>query len=196
MRVLPRLPRSFGAKLVLGFVGVALVAIAVVVTPTTLLGKRDATQQLRSKALLYARLIEPQLRTVVAFDDTLTAREVFAPFAADKDVSGLAVYTASGLLIQGYGAYPAAIARDAKVAAPGGGKLMVVTPVVSREGPVGTLAVVLSSESIAMVVRRHPTTAAICAGAALELAPSIALLFRRWVSARLRPPGTAATRAA
>src|SRR5688500_2718559 len=109
-------PKSFGAKLTLGFVGVALVAIAVVITPTTLLGKRDAAQQLRSKAMLYARLIEPQLRTVVAFDDTLTAREVFAPFAVDKDVSGLAVFTASGQLIEGHGSHPVSVVKGQKVA--------------------------------------------------------------------------------
>jgi signal transduction histidine kinase/HAMP domain-containing protein len=196
VNVLPRLPKSFGAKLVLGFVGVALVAIAVVITPTTLLGKRDATSQLRSKALLYARLIEPQLRTVVAFDDTLTAREVFAPFAADKDVSGLAVYTSSGQLIEGHGDHPAHIPSGMKVAAPGGGKLLVVTPVVSREGPVGTLAVVLTTQSIGMVVRRHTITAAICASAALVLATIIAILFGRSVSARLKRIGIAANKVA
>jgi signal transduction histidine kinase/HAMP domain-containing protein len=179
------LPKSFGWKLALGFVAGALVAIAVVITPTTLLGKRDATQQLRGKALLYARLIEPQLRTVVAFDDTLTAREVFAPFAADKDVAGLAVYTADGTLIEGHGAHPPGIARGQKVAPPGDGKLLVVSPVVSREGPVGTLAVVLSTESIAAIVRRSATTAAICGGAALVMAALIALLFARSVSVRL-----------
>src|SRR5262245_39087168 len=109
------LPKSFGGMLALGFVAVALAAILVVIPPTTLLGKRDATQQLRGKAMLYARLIEPQLRTVVAFDDTLTAREVFAPFAADKDVAGLAVYTSAGTLIEGYGEHPERIARGQKV---------------------------------------------------------------------------------
>jgi len=189
-------PKSFGAKLALGFVGVALVAIAVVVIPTTLLVKRDAAQQLRGKAMLYARLIEPQLRTVVAFNDTLTAREVFAPFAADKDVSGLAVYAASGLLIEGYGTHPASIARGAKVSVPAHGKLLVVASVVSREGPVGTLAVVLSTESIATVVRRNSITAAICAAAALILATIIALVFGRTVSARLKRIGTAANKVA
>ena len=192
----PRLPRSFGAKLALGFVGVALVAIAVVITPITLLGKRDATQQLRSKALLYARLIEPQLRTVVAFNDTLTAREVFAPFAADKDVGGLAVYAASGQLIEGYGAHPDLVRLGAQPAPPGGGKLMVIARVVSKEGPVGTLAVVLSSESIATVVRRNTSTAAICAGAALVLAAIIAMLLGRSVSARLKRIGSAVNKVA
>jgi signal transduction histidine kinase/HAMP domain-containing protein len=194
--VRPRLPKSFGAKLTLGFVGVALVAVAVVITPTTLLGKRDAAGQLRGKALLYARLIEPQLRTVVAFDDTLTAREVFAPFAADTDVIGLAVFTASGQLIEGHGIHPARVPRGAKVAPPGDGKLLVVTPVVSREGPVGTLVVMLSTESIATVVRRNTTTAAICAGAALVLAAIIAMLLGRSVSARLKRIGTAANKVA
>jgi signal transduction histidine kinase/HAMP domain-containing protein len=192
----PGLPRSFGAKLALGFVGVALVAIAVVITPTTLLGKRDATQQLRGKALLYARLVEPQLRTVVAFGDTLTAREMFAPFAADKDVSGLAVYNGNGELIEGFGIHPERVPRNRKVAAPGGGKFMVVSPVVSREGPVGTLVVVLSSDSIATVVKRNTTTAAICAGAALVLATILASLFGRSVSARLQRIGTAANKVA
>jgi signal transduction histidine kinase/HAMP domain-containing protein len=189
-------PKSFGAKLTLGFVGVALVAIAVVITPTTLLGKRDAAQQLRAKATLYARLIEPQLRTVVAFDDTLTAREVFAPFAVDKDVSGLAVFTAAGQLIEGYGSHPASVVKGQTVSGLGSGKLLVVTPVVSREGPVGMLVVVLSTESIATVVRRNTTTAALCASAALLLAALIAMLLARSVSARLRRISIAAAKVA
>ena len=191
-----QLPNSFGAKLALGFVAVALLAVAVVITPITLLGKRDATTQLRAKAMLYTRLIEPQLRTVIAFDDTLTAREVFAPFAADKDVAGIAVYAASGQLIEGYGEHPERIARDTRPAAPGNGRFMVVTAVVSREGPVGTLAVVLSSESIAMVVKRHTATAAICGGAALVVATIIAMLLGRSVSARLQRIGTAVNKVA
>jgi len=190
------LAKSFGAKLTLGFVGVALVAVAVVITPTTLLGKSAAAAQLRGKALLYARLIGPQLRTVVAFDDTLTAREVFAPFAADKDVAGLGVFTASGQLIEGYGIHPDRLASGAKAAPLGNGMLLVVTPVVSREGPVGTLAVVLSTQSIATVVRRNTTTAAICASAALVLATLIAMLFGRSVSARLKRIGIAANKVA
>jgi signal transduction histidine kinase len=190
------LPKSFGGKLALGFVAVALVAIAVVITPTTLLGKRDATQQMRGKALLYARLIEPQLRTVVAFDDSLTAREVFAPFAADKDVAGLAVYTSTGTLIEGYGTHPARIVRGEKVVPARGGRLLVISPVVSREGPVGTLAVVLSTESIATVLRRNATTAAICGGAALILAALIGLLFARSVSVRLTRIAAAANKVA
>jgi signal transduction histidine kinase/HAMP domain-containing protein len=191
-----RLPGSFGARLTLGFVGVALVAIAVVVTPVTLLGKRDATEQLRAKALLYARLVEPQLRTVVAFDDTLTAREVFAPFAADKDVAGIGVYKSDGQLIEGYGTHPDRLPLGVDAPPPGSGKLMVVTRVVSREGPVGTLAVVLSSDSIATVIRRNTTTAGICAGAALVLAAIIAMLLGRSVSARLQRIGTAVNKVA
>ncbi len=191
-----RLPQSFGGKLALSFVAVALVAIAVVITPMTFLGKRDATQQLRGKALLYARLIEPQLRPVIAFDDELTAREVFAPFAADKDVAGLAVYTAEGVLIEGYGTHPASIVHGKQPAPPGGGRLLVVSPVVSREGPKGTLAVVLSTTSIATVVQRSATTAAICGAVALVLAALIALVFARSVSVRLTRIATAADKVA
>ncbi len=194
---MPRLlPKSFGAKLTLGFMGVALVSLAVVVTPTILLSKSHATQQLRSKAMLYARLIEPQLRTVVAFDDTLTAREVFAPFVADTDVSGLAVFTASGTLIEGYGTHPSRIVKGEKVTSPGDGRMLVVSTVVSREGPVGTLAVVLNTDSIATVVRGNTKTAAAYAGAALALAAVIALLFGRSVSARLQRIATAANKVA
>jgi signal transduction histidine kinase/HAMP domain-containing protein len=192
----PRLAKSFGAKLALGFATVALVAIAVVITPITLSAKRDAAEQLRGKALLYARLIEPQLRTVVAFDDTLTAREVFVPFAADKDVLGLAVYDGSGQLIEGHGDHPERIARDSRPAAPGQGKLLVITPVVSREGPVGTLAILISSDSVAAVVSRNTTAAVVWAGASLILAAIIALLLGRSVSTRLQRIGTAVKKVA
>ena len=190
------LPKSFGAKLALGFVGVALAAIAVVVTPTILLSKRHATDQLRSKAMLYARLIEPQLRTVVAFDDTLTAREVFAPFAVDPDVAGLAVFTSSGSLIEGYGSHLPRIATGDKVVAPRAGMLLVIAPIVSKEGPVGTLAVEISTNSVAAVVRHNTETAVLYAGAALVLAAIIALVFGRSVSTRLQRIVSAANKVA
>jgi signal transduction histidine kinase/HAMP domain-containing protein len=190
------LSRSFGGKLALGFVGVALLAIAVVITPTTLLGKRDAAQTLRGKALLYARLVEPQLRPVVAFDDTLTAREVFAPFEADQDVSGLAVYSSSGQLIQGYGVHPERLTPGRSIPAPGKGKFMVVMPVVSREGPIGTLAVLVSTQSIGTVVKRNATTAVICGVTAMVLATLIALMFGRSVSVRLQGISSAANKVA
>jgi signal transduction histidine kinase/HAMP domain-containing protein len=196
MNMYAGLPKSFGGKLALGFVGVALLAILVVITPTTLLGARDATQQLRGKAQLYARLIEPQLRPVVAFNDTLTAREVFAPFGADHDVSGLAVYTSGGDLIQGYGAYPQRMPRGERIATPGENRLMVLAPVISREGPTGTLAVVLTTGSIGTAVRRNSITAAVCASAALVVATIIALLFGRSVSMRLSGISTAANQVA
>jgi signal transduction histidine kinase/HAMP domain-containing protein len=180
------LPKSFSAKLALGFIAVALVAVVVVITPTTVLGKRAAIEQLRGKALLYARLIEPQLRTVIAFDDALTAREVFAPFSADKDVAGLAIYTAEGQVIGSIGEYPPRIVKGARVAPVTGPRLLVITPVISREGPVGTLAIVLSTESVGTVVRRNTMTAIVCAGAALVLAALIALALSRSVAARLQ----------
>jgi signal transduction histidine kinase/HAMP domain-containing protein len=190
------LAKSFGAKLALGFVGVALVAIAVVIIPSTLLGERDANLTLRSKAMLYARLIEPQLHPVVAFDDRLTAREVFAPFAADQDVSGLAVYNSNGQLIQGYGIHPEKLMPGRTIPPLGDGHLMAIAHVVSNEGPVGTLAVILSTQSVGTVDHRNAITAVLCGGAALALATLIALLFGRSVSARLEGISSAANQVA
>jgi PAS domain S-box-containing protein len=191
-----RLSESFGAKLALGFVAVALVAIAVVTTPITLSARSEAAEQLRGKALLYARLIEPQLRVVVALNDTLAVREVFAPFEADEDVTGLAAYAAGGQLIEGYGDHPQRIERGAPPVTSGQGKLLVITPVASREGPVGTLAIVISTGSIATVVRRHTTAAVAWAGVALILAAIIAMLLGRSVSSRLQRIGTAVNKVA
>jgi signal transduction histidine kinase len=193
MRVLPK---SFGAKLALGFIGVALVAIAVVIIPTTMLGERAAIDRLRGKALLYARLIEPQLRPVVAFDDELTAREVFAPFDADNDVAGLAIYSEEGGVIASFGEFPPRIVKGTRISPIAGPRLLVITPVISREGPVGTLAIVLSTESVATIVRRNTMTAVVCAGAALVLAALIALALGRSVSARLKRIASAASRVA
>jgi signal transduction histidine kinase len=190
-----RRPLSFGTKLTLGFVGVAIVAILVVTTPTTVLNTREATQSLRDKAVLYARLIGPQLRPVVAFDDQLTAREVFAPFEADADIAGIAVYTSGGQVIEGYGKYPDRVVAGEAVQAPAH-RVLVISQVVSKEGPTGHLAVVLSTESVDRALRRHTLTTALLAGAALVLAAIIAVLLARPVTARLRRIAGAANKVA
>ena len=187
---------SFSTKLSLSFAGVALAAIAAVLVPTALLAKRQATAELRSKAVLSARLIGPQLRTVVAFDDTLTAREVFAPFAADPDIAGLAIYSASGQVIEGLGNHPERIEKGVVPSAPGPGYLLAVAPVVSKEGPTGTLVVMLSTNSASAKLRDHMMTAAWFAGIALVVAALIAAVIARRVAVRLRGIAAAATRVA
>ena len=186
---------SFSTKLSLSFAGVALTAIVAVLTPSALTAMRQSTEELRNKAVLYVRLMAPQLQTVVAFDDALTAHEVFESFSADPDVAGLAIYSSEGRVIDGVGHHPERISEGVRPA-PEAGYLLVMSSVVSKEGPTGTLAVVLSTRSISVHLRDRLAIAAGFAAIALLIAALIAIALARHVTMRLRGVAAAATQVA
>jgi methyl-accepting chemotaxis protein len=103
------------------------------------------------KAETYARLIAFQVRSSLAFNDKETAREAFEGASLDGDVAFLALYDESGTLVQvqGKGDFakaPALVTRA--VVQNREDAVRVTAPVVSLEGPKGTLVIELSKKTI------------------------------------------------
>ena len=108
---------------------------------------------LQRKAATYGRLISRQVASAIAFDDRETAREVFDSVAQDSDVEALLLLTAAGTPLHGRGV-PGAWVEQAKngvaeqrvLELPG--RVAVVSPVISAEGPRGTLIVEFSTRDL------------------------------------------------
>jgi two-component system, chemotaxis family, sensor kinase CheA len=143
---------------------------------------------LEAKARTYARLASKQLAPAVAFDDKETAREIFEALAEDADVEALVLLDARGTLL---GARGAAEFQPSELKGPATSELLrattqrvrVVSPVVSLEGPRGTLVVELSRRGLLDQQRRVRSDAVLVGLAALLLggvgASLIAISFRR-----------------
>lgn len=107
--------------------------------------------QLRERTAMYGRLAALQLRSAVAFNDRETAREVLGALAKDPLVAGVGVYTDEGARLYGEGqlSSSALAARQGfdhprTFALPR--RLLLAEPIVSLEGPRGTLILELSTE--------------------------------------------------
>jgi PAS domain S-box-containing protein len=175
---------SLAKQLTLSFALLSLVTTAVATIALTTLGARRMTADLSAKSVHYARLLQKQLEPVVAFDDRLTAREVFESLALDTDIDGLAVYSAQGTLIEGRGVRPASLATGAAVTA-GKGHIVTVAGVRSREGPTGRLYVSLTTRQIEREKRRAAWIAAAIAGGLVLLGVALARSVARRVTRRL-----------
>jgi hypothetical protein len=150
-RTVQRRPFSIRAKLTLSLVGLSAIVIVAVSVPLAMLADGHSVQSLRDKAARHAELIAPQLAPVVAFDDRLTAREIFQSFLADPDVSGLAAYDGSGDLILGYGLFPPRFVGGRPTAPsrrPDHRSIVALAPIVSPEGPRGQLYLSLTTRTV------------------------------------------------
>lgn len=187
---------SLRAKLFLSFVTLSVVAIAAVSIPLATLNDRQATRQLRERAVRYARLLVPQLRPVVAFNDRMTAREIFAAFSADSDIDGLAVYDASGALIEGRGLHPEVLLNGRPSSAPARAHITVLAPIVGPDGGRGNLLLSVSTGAVDRQTRQTLVTTVGIAAIALIAAVVLSTLLSRSVSQRIGRIAIAAERIA
>lgn len=146
---------------------------------------------LDSKAETYGRLVSKQVESAVAFGDQATAREVFDAVAQDPDIAGMALYTSGGALLQGRGAVaPVLEARKAGVRVQEVLRLSsgvgVAAPVVSLEGPRGTLLLQLSGQRLEHSRKDVLTRVAGCGFLALLLGAIGAFWISRSIGERLR----------
>jgi len=163
---------------------------AVVVGLVTLLTVYFAS---RGVALLERNVVEKgnfvaqQLRTAVAFADKETAREVFEAAHNAREVLHLALFRSDGRLLYADGtgdlAPPANVtaARLDKQA----GRLHVVAPVVSAEGPRGTLVLEIDKARLDGEIRALRLGAFGIGGGGLLLGCLAALLLGRAISRRI-----------
>lgn len=187
---------SLRRKLFLSFVLLAVVAIAAVSIPIATLTARRATQQLRERAVRYARLLAPQLRAVVAFNDRMTAREIFSAFSADSDVDGLAVYDARGALIEGRGLHPEVLLNGRPSEEPAPAHLTVFAPIVAPDGVRGSLLLSVTTDAVDQQTRQTLVTTLGIAAVALIAAVVLSTLLSRGVSRRISTIAAAAERIA
>ncbi|HKP56668.1 MAG TPA: ATP-binding protein [Polyangiales bacterium] len=150
----------------------------------------DSHAALERKAATYGRLVARQVASAIAFDDKETAREIFDAVGQDSDVESLLLLTAAGNTLHVRGA-PGSWVSAAK-----GGvteqrllefpdRIAVVSPVVSAEGPRGTLVVELSTRSLVEREAAVTRTAAIVGVIALLLGMLLAYAIARSLGGRL-----------
>jgi signal transduction histidine kinase/HAMP domain-containing protein len=134
------------------------VAVMTAYFPATRMRAIEST--LKVKAASFTRMVVDQTRSAIAFDDAETAREVFDGVTADTDVTAVALYRANGTLLQSVGVNsgPPQSWTDVPLLSRHGGRLRVVAPVISQEGPRGLLVLELSTAralSEGATSRRH-----------------------------------------
>jgi two-component system, chemotaxis family, sensor kinase CheA len=174
-----------------------LLIVSLVLGVASLLGAYLVSRQvaemraeLETKASAYGRLAAKEVESAIAFDDRETAREVFDSLAEDHDIESLTLFTSKGAILRARGvlssAAPAAL-KHATQATPFsvGDRIGVAVPVVSLEGPRGTLVVELSTQRLAAsrsAVLRRAAIAGLLAAAVGALG---AFMIARSIARRL-----------
>jgi two-component system chemotaxis sensor kinase CheA len=159
------------------------------------------TRELESKADTYAQLVSAQVSSAVAFDDKETAREVFDAVSSDSDLSAAALWLSDGRMLHSLGA-PGAVAQNAK-----GGvarrqvfnlpdRVLAVSPVQSREGPKGTLALEFSKDELIATRAELQRATLLAGGLALVFGSAFALLIAQSFARRLRAISSVAEKVA
>lgn len=190
----PRQKPSRGLSITLKLVGLMVLtsgAIVLLLTSYFLNEQlQDAHAALDRKAATYGRLVSKEVRSAIAFDDRETAREVFDSMAQDQDVESMVLMTSKGDTLYSQGT-PGAWVEKAKGGVTEqrvldlGERIGVVSPVVSLEGPKGTLVIELSTRDLVANNQRMMRTAWTVAALALALAAVLAFFIARSLGRRL-----------
>jgi len=181
---------SIGQKLGLFIVGTQLAIVAALGVYFERLQSRELTQGLRTKADTYAQLVAAQTASAVAFNDKETAREVFDAVSTDSDLLAATLWDQRGAPLHSSGT-PGAVAQNAKYGVPQRkvfdlpDRILAVSPVVSREGPRGTLALEFTKASLIQTRAALTKAGALAGGLALLLGGALALLIAQSFARRL-----------
>ena len=191
---LQKLPLRHQLMWVLVTLSIATTAITALTLAS--LGSHRINQGLRDKSVQYARQLQRELAPVVAFNDHLTAREVFESVMEDHDVDGLGVYREDGELLEGVGIRPNALASITADVHAQKGHVIAVADIKSREGRSGRVFVSLTSKAINDLERRNAWFAAAIAAAVVLCAFILAMRTSHRIAARLGSIADAANRMA
>jgi PAS domain S-box-containing protein len=171
---------------------ISLLTVSIVTAVSTLLIESDNRvdeRELQHKAALYAGFFANQLQSAVAYGDRQTANEILSSSAQlDRDLESVGVYREDGSLLEEHGEnVPAPWAASPKSTQlrVSDSTLEALAPVISREGPRGT--VVLRMSRAEMVRTRHAAMLYALAIGAAAVAVSLlaAWLIAGWVARRL-----------
>ncbi len=147
--------------------------------------------ELESKADTYAQLVAAQVRSAVAFEDRETAREVFDAVSSDPDLLAAVLFDQSGRSLHIWGT-PGSMAQranggvDARKVFELSDRFLAVAPVLSLEGPRGTLTLEFTKAQLVQSRAELTRAAALAGGIALLFGSGIALLIARSFARRLR----------
>ena len=177
------LPLRSQLMLVFAALSIAITVVSAI-TLTTLSSVRLNTR-LHEKSVRYAKQLQRELAPIIAYDDHLSAREMFASLMEDREIDGLAVYAADGVLIEGLGARPESLPSLDSPIGPDTGHVIVVAGIQSREGRTGRLYISLTSRLIAETQRRDVMMAAALAAGVALLAILLAARLSRLLAHRL-----------
>jgi signal transduction histidine kinase/HAMP domain-containing protein len=169
------------SQLMLVFAVLSIATTGVTTVTLLTLASQRMNADLRGRSVQYARQLQRELESVVAFDDHLTARELFESMMADRSVDGLAVYDSTGDLLEGRGNHPARLASLTADMDKSTDHVISVAKIQSREGRTGHLYVSLSTQSIDELQRRD----AAIAGGIAALIVLAALLWAVRVSRKV-----------
>jgi signal transduction histidine kinase len=134
--------------LMLSLIGVT-VALPTVYLPSRQLARMHAVMEAKAEA--YSRLVSKQVESAIAFNDQETAREVFDAVALDPDVASLTLFTARGRVLRAHGRMSPGVGPpwpDGRRMQLRGTRVVEIAPVISPEGPRGTLVLELSLERL------------------------------------------------
>ncbi|MEY4582725.1 MAG: hypothetical protein RL701_7428, partial [Pseudomonadota bacterium] len=193
-RIASTAPRPRGASLTSKLVALIVLTSTVIVAALTTYFLRqqidDSRAALQRKATTYGHLVAKSVASAIAFDDQETAREVFDSMAQDRDLEALLLLTAKGTTLYARGAPGAwAAAAEGGVLEQRvvdlGDRIGVVSPVVSAEGPRGTLVLELSTRELVANEQRMMRTAALVAGLSLLFGAALAFAIARSLHRRL-----------
>jgi methyl-accepting chemotaxis protein len=176
------------------FVFVSAVVVGLVTFLTTYFTSRGVAL-LERNVVEKGNFVAQQLRTAVAFADKETAREVFEAAHNAPEVLHLALFSSDGRLLYADGA--GSLEAPAPVTEPRlevqGGRLRVVAPVTSVEGPRGALVLELDKARLDGEIRALRRGAWGIGGCGLLLGCLAALLLGRAISRRIEAVRRAAT---
>ncbi len=154
------------------------------ITLTTLSSVRLNTR-LHDKSVRYAQQLQRELAPIIAYDDHLSARELFESLMEDREIDGLAVYAADGALIEGIGARPESLPSLDSPVGPATDHAIAVAGIKSREGRMGRLYISLTRRWIDETQHRDVLIATVLAAGVALLAILLAARISRLLARRL-----------
>ena len=188
------------AKKLVGL-SVLLVSVLVVVLTTYFSSRQihEIHDRVRHAAETYSHLMAHQLESAIAFHDVETAREVLESLQIDADVESAVVFTSHGDVLYAIGtpdgALPELVAStDQRGVVSSGGSVIALAPIVSPEGPRGTVAVELSTAHASASQRTVTWIAIAVGGVTVAIGIVAAWLIARSLVKRLHRLSTAAAK--
>ena len=172
-------------RLMLAFAFLSIMTTAITTITLTQLSDQRMRDSLRDRSERIARRLQQQLEPVVAFDDHLTARELFDAYAGDRELDGIGVYAENGDIIEGRGNRPQELRSINADLGTTRGHVIAVAQIKSHEGRTGRLYLSFSTQSIDALLRRDRWIATAIGGTVVMFALLLAVLTSRRIAHRV-----------